>query len=107
MVPDLARWMVDRRPGAPRQLAERLGAEVDGAAPSDGEGEGRGTWTPVLSELARLRLDDARARPGRVRDSAFDLLVADALLTYACESALDAEDPDAALLELFAIGVGR
>jgi hypothetical protein len=32
-----------------------------------------------------------------VRESAFDLLTADALLTYACEAALEAEDPESTL----------
>jgi hypothetical protein len=34
-----------------------------------------------------------RARPGRARASAFELLGADALITHACEAALDEEDP--------------
>ncbi|MDF2697623.1 MAG: hypothetical protein K0S65_6006, partial [Labilithrix sp.] len=37
------------------------------------------------------------ARLGRVRDSAFRLLEADALLTYACEAALERDDPETAL----------
>jgi len=35
--------------------------------------------------------------PGRVRESAFDLLAADALLTYACEAALESPDPEGVL----------
>jgi hypothetical protein len=45
--------------------------------------------------LARLHL--ARARLGRERASAFRLLEADALITYASEAALDSEDPENAL----------
>ncbi len=41
-----------------------------------------------LAELAR-----ARAEPGRVRASAFHLLAADALVTYACEAALEGPEP--------------
>ena len=40
-----------------------------------------------------------------MRESAFRLLEADALLTYACEAAVEAKDPDAALRRiLVAIG---
>ena len=49
------------------------------------------------------RLDQARARPGRVRESAFRLLEADALLTYACEAALETEGPDAALRRILQV----
>jgi hypothetical protein len=52
-------------------------------------------------------LDAARARPGRVRQSAFDVLTADALITYACEAALASEDPGVALGALFAVGDAR
>jgi len=48
-------------------------------------------------------LDAARARPGRVRESAFRLLEADALLTYACEAALESGDPEAALRRILSV----
>jgi hypothetical protein len=38
--------------------------------------------------------------PGRIRSSAFDLLGADALLTYACEAALETRDPASTLDEI-------
>jgi hypothetical protein len=44
-------------------------------------------------------LHASRAVPGRVRASAFHLLAADALLTYACEAAMEEADPRAELLE--------
>ena len=50
-----------------------------------------------LTARGRSRLDEARAEPGRVRESAFRLLEADALLTYACEAALESDDPATAL----------
>lgn len=51
-------------------------------------------------------LDRARAVPGRVRDSALHLLRADALLTYACEAALDEPDPGETLTGILsALGV--
>ena len=45
----------------------------------------------------------ASEEPGRVRASAFHLLTADALITYACEEALDAEDAETELAKLLAI----
>lgn len=57
-----------------------------------------------LTRAARDRLDRARARPGRVRASAFELLVADALVTYACEAALETEDPSTALEIIAEVG---
>lgn len=57
-----------------------------------------------LLDAARDRLDAARARPGRIRTSALELLVADALLTYACEAALETEDPATALEAIAEVG---
>jgi hypothetical protein len=56
----------------------------------------------ALADEGRVRLAAARARTGRVRESAFRLLEADALITYACEAALDTEDPEAALRHVLA-----
>lgn len=64
-----------------------LGPWVDEAGPTHGG----------PSDLARLggqALDRALAAPGRVRASALHLLAADALITYACEAALEADDPE-------------
>ncbi|HKJ02363.1 MAG TPA: hypothetical protein VJ997_07910 [Longimicrobiales bacterium] len=58
---------------------------------------------PVVDELLQAglsELDRARSTSGRVRTSAFHLLAADALLTYACEAALEAHDPGGALSEI-------
>jgi hypothetical protein len=54
----------------------------------------------VLLRPALRALERARLNPGRVRRSAFDLLGADALLTYACEAALESPDPALAFDEL-------
>jgi len=51
-----------------------------------------GPPTPEILAGAGLEALE-RVRPGRVRGSAFELLGADALLTYACEAALELEDP--------------
>lgn len=63
--------------------------------------------TEQLLDAASERLDAALARPERLRDSAFDLLAADALLTYACEGALESQEPMAALERLLAVGEVR
>jgi hypothetical protein len=57
--------------------------------------------------MSRVQLDETRRRPGRVRESAFALLVADGLLTYACEAALESEDAEEALERLLSIGDER
>ena len=91
---NLSAWMAERRPAPPRHLAEALA--FAGAASADAP----------LAALAGLvaegesRLAAARARLGRVRESAFRLLEADALITYACEAALECEDPEAALRQV-------
>ena len=84
-------WLAGRRPEPPADLAETL--RVEGA---DGPIE------MALSAGARTRLTEARARLGRVRASGFRLLEADALMTYACEAALETEDPEGALRRILA-----
>lgn len=80
-------FLDSRTPSPPAPLARWLGAS---ALPS-------GDVSGALLEAGLTALDACRAAPGRVRSSAFHLLGADALLTYACEAALEAEDPRAAL----------
>ena len=87
----LSAWMAGRRPAPPEDLAGRLRMPEADTEPH-----------VALAAEARARLDQARAHTGRVRESAFRLLEADALMTYACESALDTEDPDAALRGILA-----
>ena len=53
-------------------------------------------------ETAREALDEARSPSGKVRESGFSLLEADALITYACEAALEADDPGGALRKVLA-----
>ena len=81
-------WLDSRRPPPPADLRARLG-ETGGHA-------GDALVEHLLTE-ATAALDRARASPGRVRESALELLVADALFTYACEAALELPQPDAAL----------
>jgi len=82
----LATWLASRRPAPPADLATRVQVEAEGVA-----------LHAALATEGRARLTRARARLGRVRESAFVLLEADALVTYACEAALEAEDAEAAL----------
>ena len=84
-------WLRERRPRPPDVLAASLeGPDVPGAERHQ-----------VLAERAVRALDRARAAPGPVRPSAFDLLAADALLTYACEAALETSEPSGALAWIF------
>lgn len=96
---DVSRWLGTREPRPPGDLAEACAA-VDRAAPAPEN------MAFVLREAAAERLSSALARPGRVRESAFDLLVADALVTYACEAALEDADVEAALGRLVGIAGG-
>lgn len=90
-------WLEARRPAPPADLAARLvGLDLEGE-----------TLVEALTHAGRTRLDEARARPGRVRESAFLLLEADALLTYAAEAALETRDPAGALRSILAsVGSG-
>ena len=83
---DLKAWISARRPASPVELGPWINASRVTAVSAFG-----------LTNIACDALEQARLSPGRVRNSAFQLLTADALITYACESALDAEDPDLAL----------
>jgi len=86
----LAEWIASRNAGAPPPLAAWMLREVGG----------RQISAASLMEAGLVALDRARARPGRRRASAFELLGADALITDACQAALDEEDPVGVLTEL-------
>ena len=80
----LARWLDARRPAPPAGLRARidaaLGAELHADAPDVTE-----TCLAAAERLVRALLDD----DATARDSALDLLAADALVTYAFEAASD------------------
>lgn len=97
---DLQRWLAERRPAPPEQLAT---AVQQALAREDVES---GTGLETLVSAARTCLEEALTCPGRVRASAFSLLLADGLLTYACEAALDQADPDAVLLAMAEVAGG-
>jgi hypothetical protein len=88
-VSDAGGWLARRSPPPPAPLTRWLGGV-------DVRGDEPGPWRALL-QAALGELGRARAAPGRVRASAFHLLAADALVTYACEAALDEEDPADAL----------
>ena len=83
---DLKTWISQRRAVSPLELGSWIDASEVTAVSASG-----------LTKIACDALGQARLSPGRVRNSAFQLLTADALLTYACELALDTEDPDLVL----------
>jgi hypothetical protein len=91
-------WLESRAPAAPAELRDDM---VGGLGPLTATGP---ELADALAHAARARLAAALERPGRVRASAFHLLAADALLTYACEAALELDDPRAALLRIIEVG---
>ena len=46
----------------------------------------------LLLKAGLAHRDEAEARPGRDREAAYQLLAADALITYACEAASESAD---------------
>lgn len=87
-------WVARRTPRAPEDLEAQLSEAVGGRAAS----------AESLADVARALLEAAVSRPGRVRESAFELLLADALVTYACEAALEQGDPTEVLGRLSEVG---
>ena len=89
-------WLATRTPPAPDELKAWLKIPDDGADP-----DGRVASVPgclVAGGLAHL--DEAVARPGRDREAAYQLLAADALITYGCEAASEAADVRGVLREV-------
>lgn len=79
-------WLESREPAPPLELVEWL------TVPD--------RHLPLVDHLAEAGMDAllrAEARPGRDREAAFQLLAADALLTYACEAAAEQDDVEGAL----------
>ena len=85
-------WLATRTPPAPDELKAWLKIS-DGGKDPDGGGDLDGRAASVTESLliAGLRhLEEAVARPGRDREAAYQLLAADALITYGCEGASEA-----------------
>lgn len=91
-----AQWFSTRTPAVPRTLGEAMERELSAAADE----------SRVFATLAAAgcrALERAVERTGRRPETALDLLVADAFLTYACEAAaVEAEDVVAALTAVLA-----
>jgi hypothetical protein len=100
---DLVAWLASRRPTPPEELV--VGLPDAGGDDAGGE-EGDAALVRRLTRAGRVERDRALSRLGRVRESAFHLLTADALFTYACEAALEDEDPEAALRLVLEVGAG-
>ena len=79
-------WLASRTPVPP----EALSLPVEDAS---------GDLAATLADAAALALERALTGQGE-RGGAYDLLAADGLLTYACERAAGAADPEADLLQL-------
>lgn len=99
-------WFEARRPRPPAGLGHAMEAAVAGARTEHGEFVHSGT-DPIasaderaLGSAASDLLKRAGAELGRDRSSAFALLAADGLLTYACVVALDYDDPVMAIKTL-------
>ncbi len=81
-------WLATRTPPAPDELKAWLKIPDDGANFDGGAASLPGCL--VAGGLAHL--EEAVARPGRDREAAYQLLAADALITYSCEAASEAAD---------------
>lgn len=79
----LGTWLDTRRPAVPEGLKEWLAVNAD--LPLSAE---------ALTDLGIAALDRAEVSQRLDRHAAFQLLAADAFLTYACEAAVD--EPDVA-----------
>lgn len=81
--PRAGEWLLARTPPGPVQLAVRMQSEMahraHGGAPVNEE----------LEQLAVQRLGDLIARGNHSREVAAELLAVDALVTYACEAAVE------------------
>jgi hypothetical protein len=85
-VSDVRAWLAGRSPRPPDALSLSVP-------------EGPGDVSEQLTAAGVAALERALAEAGE-RRGAFDLLAADALLTYACERAASAPDTEAALLRI-------
>ena len=83
-------WIATRTPPAPEELKAWLKIP-DGGSDSMPESLLRG---------GVLHLEAAAGRPGRDREAAYQLLAADALITYGCEAASEVADVRAVLREV-------
>jgi hypothetical protein len=93
-------WLATRTPPAPDELNAWLKIP-DGGTDAD---TGMASVPGSLLKAGLVHLEHAVARPGRDRTAAYQLLAADALITYGCEAASEARDVRSALREVL-VGV--
>jgi len=93
-------WLATRTPPAPDELKAWLKIPDGGTDPDTGVASMSGS----LLKAALVHLEDAVVRRGRDREAAYQLLAADALITYGCEAASEARDVQRALREVL-VGV--
>ncbi len=97
-------WLAIRTPPAPDELKAWFSIP-DGGTDPDG---GAASVTESLLKAGLLHLDEAVGRPGRDREAAYQLLAADALITYGCEAASEVADVRGVLREVLGrVGTGR
>ena len=89
-------WLATRTPPAPDELRAWLKIPDDEADFDGGVASVPGCL--VAGGLAHL--DEAVAGPGRDREAAYQLLAADALITYGCEAASEVADVRGVLREV-------
>ena len=87
-------WLCGRYPSPPEGLRVKLEAGMLYS--------GQEATPDRLREAASVSLKKALDR-SRDRAAAFQVLAADAWLTYACEAALEGDEPDAALERLVSL----
>ncbi len=87
-------WLEARSPSPPEGLKIRMARELEGDARRGDAGD---TSVAALGTAAVAALTRALSVGGTDREVAMDLLAADGLLTYACEAALEGEDPGSGL----------
>ena len=81
-------WVAARTPPAPDELKAWLKIPDDTSDP----GGGVASVPECLLRAGLLHLEEAVGRPGRDREAAYQLLAADALVTYGCEAASESAD---------------
>lgn len=86
----LGEWIDGRTPPVPEGFRDWMRPQ-DPSAPAGVES---------LAREAGAALARSLAPEGRPRGGAFDLLAADGFLTWACEAALESQDPSAVLEDL-------
>jgi hypothetical protein len=89
----LDEWIRRRTPGVPEAFASHMRPREPGAA----------AGAQTLAAEALIRLRQALALDSGDRDAAFHLLAADGFATWACEAALEEDDPELALIGIMDI----